>query len=247
MCPELPSNWRPVRRRRPRLGRPSRRRGRPRRIRSDQSVGGPGLPSSDAQWAGIEPLLTDRAPKRGGRRRHHGGVRAVIPISAGQGGHRLRRDGRPLRQERTCPPRRTPPRRRLHLVSEAIRKKRPRRVRCRTRRAGRRRLARRSRNGSRPRRCRQARDGVGRLVGRGARGDGGGEGAVALVALSVSAGASRSPEPRRGRTPRGRSRQSRRGQEWPKPGPATRTPRRRRCRWRSPGRCSGGGCRRRRR
>ncbi|MFD0141441.1 MULTISPECIES: transposase [unclassified Streptomyces] len=29
------------------------------------------MPLSDAQWARIEPLLPDRAPKRGGRLRDH--------------------------------------------------------------------------------------------------------------------------------------------------------------------------------
>ncbi|WP_368656232.1 transposase [Streptomyces viridosporus] len=29
------------------------------------------MPLTDAQWARIEPLLPDRAPKRGGRRRDH--------------------------------------------------------------------------------------------------------------------------------------------------------------------------------
>ncbi|MFD3732399.1 transposase [Streptomyces sp. NPDC058632] len=32
------------------------------------------MPSTDAQWARIEPLLPDRTPKRGGRRRDHRGV-----------------------------------------------------------------------------------------------------------------------------------------------------------------------------
>ncbi|MFF6938537.1 IS5 family transposase [Streptomyces sp. NPDC008312] len=32
---------------------------------------GPGVPLTDAQWARIEPLLPDRAPKRGGRWRDH--------------------------------------------------------------------------------------------------------------------------------------------------------------------------------
>ncbi|MFC9642378.1 transposase, partial [Streptomyces mirabilis] len=37
----------------------------------DQLVVGPGVPLADAQWARIEPLLPDRTPKRGGRRRDH--------------------------------------------------------------------------------------------------------------------------------------------------------------------------------
>ncbi|MFE4391349.1 IS5 family transposase [Streptomyces sp. NPDC056844] len=37
----------------------------------DQSVVGSGVPLTDAQWARIEPLLPDRAPKRGGRWRDH--------------------------------------------------------------------------------------------------------------------------------------------------------------------------------
>ncbi|WP_446696931.1 IS5 family transposase [Streptomyces thermocoprophilus] len=37
----------------------------------DQSVVGPGVPLTDAQWARIEPLLPDRTPKRGGRWRDH--------------------------------------------------------------------------------------------------------------------------------------------------------------------------------
>ncbi|MFC8859225.1 transposase, partial [Streptomyces sp. NPDC057144] len=40
-------------------------------FRLDQSVGGPGVPLTDARWARIEPLLRDRTPKRGGRRRDH--------------------------------------------------------------------------------------------------------------------------------------------------------------------------------
>lgn len=43
----------------------------PRRFRLDQSVVGPGVPLTDAQWARIEPLLPDRTPKRGGRWRDH--------------------------------------------------------------------------------------------------------------------------------------------------------------------------------
>lgn len=42
-----------------------------RQFRLDQLVVGPGVPLSDAQWARIEPLLPDRAPKRGGRWRDH--------------------------------------------------------------------------------------------------------------------------------------------------------------------------------
>ncbi|MFJ6686922.1 transposase [Streptomyces werraensis] len=42
-----------------------------RQFRSDQSVVGPGVPLTDAQWARIEPLLPDRTPKRGGRWRDH--------------------------------------------------------------------------------------------------------------------------------------------------------------------------------
>ncbi|WP_425288341.1 IS5 family transposase [Streptomyces melanosporofaciens] len=37
----------------------------------DQSVVGPGVPLTDAQWARIEPLLPDRRPQRGGRWRDH--------------------------------------------------------------------------------------------------------------------------------------------------------------------------------
>jgi transposase len=37
----------------------------------DQSVVGPGVPLTDAQWARIEPLLPDRTPKGGGRWRDH--------------------------------------------------------------------------------------------------------------------------------------------------------------------------------
>ncbi|MFC0494925.1 transposase [Streptomyces mutabilis] len=44
---------------------------RPRQFRLDQSVVGPGVPLTDAQWARIEPLLPDRTPKRGGRWRDH--------------------------------------------------------------------------------------------------------------------------------------------------------------------------------
>ncbi|MFG3283437.1 transposase [Streptomyces sp. NPDC048111] len=44
---------------------------RPRPFRLDQSVVGPGVPLTDAQWARIEPLLPDRSPKQGGGRRHH--------------------------------------------------------------------------------------------------------------------------------------------------------------------------------
>ncbi|WP_443080943.1 IS5 family transposase [Streptomyces sp. PTD9-10] len=43
----------------------------PRQFRLDQSVVGPGVPLTDAQWARIEPLLPDRTPKRGGRWRDH--------------------------------------------------------------------------------------------------------------------------------------------------------------------------------
>ncbi|MFJ1535988.1 transposase [Streptomyces mirabilis] len=46
-------------------------RGSPRVCRLDQLVVGPGVPLTDAQWARIEPLLPDRTPKRGGRRRDH--------------------------------------------------------------------------------------------------------------------------------------------------------------------------------
>ncbi|WP_213089782.1 transposase, partial [Streptomyces tauricus] len=42
-----------------------------RSFRLDQSVVGPGVPLTDAQWARIEPLLPDRTPKRGGRWRDH--------------------------------------------------------------------------------------------------------------------------------------------------------------------------------
>ncbi|MFF7290879.1 transposase, partial [Streptomyces griseorubiginosus] len=42
-----------------------------RQFRLDQSVVGPGVPLTDAQWARIEPLLPDRTPKRGGRWRDH--------------------------------------------------------------------------------------------------------------------------------------------------------------------------------
>ncbi|QOZ99818.1 IS5 family transposase [Streptomyces violascens] len=37
----------------------------------DQSVAGPGVPLTDAQWARIEPLLPDRTPKRSVRWRDH--------------------------------------------------------------------------------------------------------------------------------------------------------------------------------
>ncbi|MGX1972143.1 transposase [Streptomyces kronopolitis] len=37
----------------------------------DQLVAGPGAPLTDAQWARIDPLLPDRTPKRGVRRRDH--------------------------------------------------------------------------------------------------------------------------------------------------------------------------------
>ncbi|MFF8030299.1 IS5 family transposase [Streptomyces sp. NPDC016626] len=40
-------------------------------FRLDQLAVGPGVPLTDAQWARIEPLLPDRTPKRGGRRRDH--------------------------------------------------------------------------------------------------------------------------------------------------------------------------------
>ncbi|MFJ2962262.1 IS5 family transposase [Streptomyces collinus] len=40
-------------------------------LRLDQSVVGPGVPLTDAQWARIEPLLPERTPKRGGRWRDH--------------------------------------------------------------------------------------------------------------------------------------------------------------------------------
>ncbi|MFF4516775.1 transposase [Streptomyces mirabilis] len=46
-------------------------RGSPRVCRLDRLVVGPGVPLTDAQWARIEPLLPDRTPKRGGRRRDH--------------------------------------------------------------------------------------------------------------------------------------------------------------------------------
>ncbi len=42
-----------------------------RQFRLDQSVVGPGVSLTDAQWARIEPLLPDRTPKRGGRWRDH--------------------------------------------------------------------------------------------------------------------------------------------------------------------------------
>ncbi|WP_106969023.1 transposase [Streptomyces sp. PRh5] len=44
----------------------------------DQSVVGPGVPLTDAQWARIEPLLPDRTPKRGGRWRDHREVIGAI-------------------------------------------------------------------------------------------------------------------------------------------------------------------------
>ncbi|WP_106975356.1 MULTISPECIES: IS5 family transposase [unclassified Streptomyces] len=40
-------------------------------FRLAQSVVGPGVPLTDAQWARIEPLLPDRTAKRGGRWRDH--------------------------------------------------------------------------------------------------------------------------------------------------------------------------------
>ncbi|MFE3550146.1 transposase [Streptomyces kronopolitis] len=52
--------------------------GTPRWFRLDQLVAGPGAPLTDAQWARIDPLLPDRTPKRGGRRRDHREVIAAI-------------------------------------------------------------------------------------------------------------------------------------------------------------------------
>ncbi|MFF8866032.1 transposase [Streptomyces sp. NPDC015139] len=46
----------------------------PRQFHLDHRIVGRGVPLADAQWARIEPLLTDRAPKRGGRWRDHRGV-----------------------------------------------------------------------------------------------------------------------------------------------------------------------------
>ncbi|MFF7456875.1 transposase [Kitasatospora sp. NPDC008115] len=40
-------------------------------FRSDHRIVGPVVPLSDAQWARMEPLLPDRTPKQGGRRRDH--------------------------------------------------------------------------------------------------------------------------------------------------------------------------------
>lgn len=42
-----------------------------RRLRSDHPIVGLVVPSTDAQWARIEPFLPDRTPKRGGRWRDH--------------------------------------------------------------------------------------------------------------------------------------------------------------------------------
>ncbi|MEU9593388.1 transposase [Streptomyces sp. NPDC048193] len=44
---------------------------RARQFRLDQSVVGPGLPLTEAQWARIEPSRPDRTPKQGGRWRDH--------------------------------------------------------------------------------------------------------------------------------------------------------------------------------
>lgn len=43
----------------------------PRPFRLDHLIVTLGVPLTDAQWARIEPLLPDRAPKRGGRWRDH--------------------------------------------------------------------------------------------------------------------------------------------------------------------------------
>lgn len=42
-----------------------------RAFRLDHRIVGPGVSLTDAQWARIEPLLPDRTPMRGGRRRDH--------------------------------------------------------------------------------------------------------------------------------------------------------------------------------
>ncbi len=51
----------------------------------DQSVVGPGVPLSDVQWARIEPLLPDRAPKRGGRWRDNREVIDAIAFKSQTG------------------------------------------------------------------------------------------------------------------------------------------------------------------
>lgn len=43
----------------------------PNPVRADQSVVGPGVALTVAQWARLEPLLPGRTPKHGGRRRNH--------------------------------------------------------------------------------------------------------------------------------------------------------------------------------
>ncbi len=55
------------------------------RFRLDQSVVGPGVPSTDAQWARIEPLLPDRTPKRGDRRRDRRQVIDAIAFTSRTG------------------------------------------------------------------------------------------------------------------------------------------------------------------
>ncbi|WP_411976744.1 transposase [Streptomyces sp. ICN988] len=58
---------------------------------SDHLIVRLGVPLADAQWARIEPLLPDRTPKRGGRRRDH---REVIDAVATR--------SRPTRSGSTC-------------------------------------------------------------------------------------------------------------------------------------------------
>ncbi|GAA3802953.1 IS5 family transposase [Streptomyces phyllanthi] len=55
----------------------------------DQSVVGPGVPLTDAQWARIEPLLPIRAPKRGGRWRDHRGTIDAIAFKFQTGTQRV--------------------------------------------------------------------------------------------------------------------------------------------------------------
>ncbi len=54
-------------------------------FRWNQLIAGPGVPLTDAQRARIEPLLLDRTPKRGGRRRDHREVIDVIALKVQAG------------------------------------------------------------------------------------------------------------------------------------------------------------------
>ncbi|MFF4464229.1 transposase [Streptomyces mirabilis] len=45
-------------------------------------VVGPDVPLTDGRWARIEPLLPDRTPKRGGRRRDHREVIEAIAFKS---------------------------------------------------------------------------------------------------------------------------------------------------------------------